>query len=80
MKFFELQMIGERIEVAGDAAGRRAACRIGHALAPPLAVERDDAITRRSEGRDLRLPDVHRAGVGMQKHDRHAGAAGVDEP
>ena len=72
VEFFELEMIGERIEIAGDAAGLRAGCRIGHALAPALAIEGDDAVAGRGEGGNLRLPDFDGAGVRMQQNDRHA--------
>ena len=72
VELVELEMIGERIEIAGDAAGLRAGCRIGHALAPALAIEGDDAVAGRGEGGNLRLPDFARAGVRMEKNDRHA--------
>ena len=65
VEFFELEMIGERIEIAGDAAGPRTGCRIGDALAPALAIEGDDAVAGRGEGGDLRLPDFDGAGVRM---------------
>ena len=67
VKLVELEMIGQRIEIAGDAAGLRAGRRIGHAFAPALAIEGDDAVTGRGEGGDLRLPDFARAGVWVQR-------------
>src|ERR1700722_16991287 len=72
VEFVELEMSTKRIEIAGDAAGPRAGRWIGHALAPALAIEGDDAIPGRSEGGNLRLPDFDGAGVRMEKNDRHA--------
>ena len=72
VEFSELEMIGERIEIAGDAAGLRAGRRIGHALAPTLAIEGDDAVAGGGKSGDLRLPDFDGAGVRMEKNDRHA--------
>src|ERR1700692_3446117 len=41
VELVELEMTAQRIEIAGDAAGLRAGSRLGHALAPTLAVEGD---------------------------------------
>ena len=43
MKFVELEMIRECMQIAGDAAGFGAGCRIGYALPQPL---RSKAMTR----------------------------------
>src|ERR1700730_8141332 len=80
VEFFELEMIGERIKIAGDAARLRARCGIGQALAPALAIEGDDAVAGRGEGGDLLLPNFDGAGVRMQQDERNAGAAAVGEP
>ena len=72
VEFFELEIFDERIEIVGNADRLRAGCRIGHALAPALAIEGDDAVAGRGEGGNLRLPDFDGAGVRVKKNDRHA--------
>src|SRR4029077_20599938 len=47
VELVELEMIGERVEIAGDTARPRAGRRIGHAPAPAFAVEGDDAVAGR---------------------------------
>src|SRR5260370_13409045 len=73
-------MIRERIEITRDAAGLWAGRRIGQALAPAAAVKSDDAIALQCKGCYLGFPARAGAGIGMQQHDRSAGAPGVDEP
>src|SRR5262249_48924915 len=76
----ELEVIGEQIEIAGDAPGLWPGCRIGQAFAPAPAVEGDDAESGAREARGLGLPNSAGAGVGVEEHDGSAGAAGVGEP
>jgi hypothetical protein len=80
MKGLERKMLGQRIEIASDAAGLRAGRRIGDAVAPAAAIEGDDAVSGPRKTRDLLLPDGAGAGVRVQQNDRHTGAAAVDEP
>ena len=44
VKRIELQIIGESVQIVGDAARLWPGRRIGHALAPAPAVEGDDAV------------------------------------
>jgi len=76
----EPEVICERIEIARNCSGLGAGRRIGQALAPAAAVEGDDAIALPCKGRRLDFPAFAGAGVGMQQHDRRAGASGVGEP
>src|SRR5215471_17003440 len=80
MELVELEVICERIEVARNAAGLGAGRRIDEALAPAAAVEGDDAIALPRESRCLGFPAFAGAGIGVQQHDRGAGASGVSEP
>jgi hypothetical protein len=50
VELVEPEMIRERIEIPGNAAGLRAGRRIGQALAPVAAIEGDDTIAFPSEG------------------------------
>src|SRR5579871_5820207 len=80
MKFVELEIIRERIEVARNASGLRPCCGIGRALAPAAAIERDDAISGLRKARDLIGPDSTGAGIGVEQHDRRTRAAAIGEP
>src|SRR5579871_454348 len=80
MEFVELQMLDQRMQIRGDRARLRSERRIGRALAPAAPIERDDAIAGEDKARDLRLPDLDRAGIWVQQDNRHAGTAGIDEP
>ena len=80
VELVEPEMVRERIDIRGNAAGLRASRRIGQAFAPAAAIEGDDTIALPSEGGRLGLPGHAGASVGMQQHDRDAGASGVGEP
>src|SRR4029077_10752302 len=57
MEFIEREMIRERIEIAGDTPRLRTGNRIGQALAPTPAIERDDPVAGLCKADDLRFPD-----------------------
>ena len=72
VELVELEIFDERIEIVGNADRLRAGCGVGHAPAPALAIESDDAVAGRGEGGNLRLPDFDRAGIRVKENDRHA--------
>src|SRR5215470_11402302 len=80
MEFVEPEVICERFEIARNGAGLRAGRGISLTLAPAAAVEGDDAVALPRKGRRLGFPAFAGAGVGVQEHDRRAGASGVREP
>src|SRR5262249_45326751 len=80
VKFVELEMIRECIEVARDAAGLHAGRRISPALAPASAIEGDATIALPRKGQCRRFPAFARAGVGMEQDDRDATTSRIGEP
>ena len=80
VELVEVEIARERIEICGHAAGLWPGRGIGQAFAPAAAVKGDDAIAFSRESDCLGVPARAGPGVGMQQHDRDAGASGVREP
>src|SRR5437867_2479391 len=78
MKSINAQKLYQRMKVVRCRAGLRT--RLCHGAAPTAPVIRDETVARSSEHRNLVFPVLAASCVGVQEHDRHAGAPRVLVP
>ena len=65
MEAFDFQIFHQRVQIFCDGAGLRTGIRIGSAAAPSPPIEGDDSKSRFDETRNVVLPTVGIAGVGV---------------
>ena len=80
MESVEFQVFDQGVQIISDGAGLRTRRRIRRAAAPAAPIESDDPISRLDETRNVVLPAVGIAGVGVKQHERHADTAAVGVP
>src|SRR5262245_31837407 len=80
MEAVELQVFDQCMKIFRDGAGLGTGVRIRETAAPAAPIESNDPIARLDKARNVVLPAVGVAGVGVKQHDPYTIAAAVRVP
>src|SRR6266850_1198947 len=80
MKSLDSQVVHQGVQIIRNGAGLRPGPGIRPAPAPSPPIEGDNSISRLDEARNVVLPAVGIACVGVEQYERHTAAAAVGVP